>query len=73
MNEHVKVYSDSAIIINRIVQFLEGNRIHALTKDNVESARLAAFGASYFDVDLYVSKSDLKNAQNIINSYLDEQ
>ena len=73
MNEHVKVYTDSAIVINRIVQVLEDNNIHSLTKNNVESARVAGFGTSYFDVELYVYQSDLERAQSIIKSYLAEQ
>ena len=73
MDEHVKVYTDSAIVINRIAQVLTDNNIHSLTKDNVESARVAGFGTSYFDVDLYVYKSELESAENIIKAYLDEQ
>jgi hypothetical protein len=73
MNEHIKIFSNSAIVINRIVQLLEDNKIHSLTKDNVESARLAGFGTSYFNVDLYVYKSDLGIAENIIKSFLSKK
>lgn len=73
MNEHIKVFTNSAIVINRIVQLLDDNEIHSLTKDNVESARLAGFGTSYFDVELYVYKSDVEKAENIIKSFLDKE
>lgn len=73
MNDHIKIYTDSAIVINRIVQILADNNIHALTKDNVESARLAGFGTSYFDVELYVQQSDAERAESIIKSFLDSE
>lgn len=73
MNEHIKVYTDSAIVINRIVQILANNKIHSLTKDNVEAARVAGFGTSYFNVDLYVYQSEFERAQNIIKSFLDKE
>lgn len=72
MKEHIKVLTNSAIVINRIVQLLDENNIHALTKDNVESGRLAGFGTSYFDVELYVYKSDLEKTQIIIQDFLDK-
>lgn len=70
MNDHIKIYTDSAIVINRIVQILGDNGIHALTKDNVESARVAGFGTSYFDVELFVQQSDIEKAQSIIKAFL---
>ena len=73
MDEHIKIYSNSAIIINRIVQILDDNKIDSLIKDNVESARVAGFGASYFDVDLYVRQSDSQKAQSIIQSFLESE
>jgi len=73
MNEHIKVLTNSAIVINRIVQLLEENKIQSLVKDNVESSKLAGFGTSYFDVDLYVYKSDVEKAQEIIKAALEEK
>ncbi|MFT6998464.1 MAG: putative nucleotidyltransferase [Cryomorphaceae bacterium] len=73
MNEHIKVLTNSSIVINRIVQLLEENNIQSLVKDNVESSKLAGFGTSYFDVDLYVYKSDVEKAQEIIKGALEEK
>lgn len=73
MNEHIKVLTNSAIVITRIVQLLEENKIQSLVKDNVESSKLAGFGTSYFDVDLYVYKSDVEKAQEIIKAVLEEK
>lgn len=73
MNEHVKIFTNSAIVINRVVQLLDENKIHSLTKDNVESGRLAGFGTSYFDVELYVYKTDVERAEKTIKSFLENE
>ena len=56
MKEQVKIHTDSAIVIDRIAHILKDADIHSLVKDNIESARLAGFGSSYSDVELYVDK-----------------
>jgi hypothetical protein len=71
MNEHVKILTNSAILINRIAQILDEEEIPSLIKDNVESARLAGFGTSANDVELYVYTSDLEKAKKIINTFLE--
>lgn len=69
MNEHVKILTDSAIVINRIVQLLDEEKIPSIVKDNVESARLAGFGTPSNDVELHVYKSDVNRAEMIIKSF----
>lgn len=73
MDEHIKIYTDSAIVINRMAQLLEESQIHSLVKDNVESSKLAGFGTSYFDVALYVYKSDYEKAEKIIKEMLEKE
>ncbi|GGD99725.1 putative signal transducing protein [Planktosalinus lacus] len=70
MSEHVRVLTDSAIVINRIVQLLDEEKIPSIIKDNVESARLAGFGIPSNDVDLYVDTSDVNSAEMIIKSFI---
>lgn len=70
MSEHVRVLTDSAIVINRIVQLLDEEKIPSIIKDNVESARLAGFGIPSNDVDLYVDSSDVNSAEMIIKSFI---
>ena len=72
MNKHIKIFTSSSIIINRIASILNQNNIQTLIKDNVESARLAGFGISSNDVELYVDNSDLESAQKIINEFKKE-
>ncbi len=70
MNEHVKILTDSAIVINRIVELLDEEKIPSIVKDNTESARLAGFGTLSNDVGLYVYKSDVNGAEMIIKSFI---
>ena len=69
MNERVKILTDTAIVVNRVVQLLDEEKIPSIVKDNVESARLAGFGTSSNDVELYVQKSDLDRAELIVESF----
>ncbi|MCR9153414.1 MAG: DUF2007 domain-containing protein [Bacteroidetes bacterium] len=68
MSEIVKLATNSAIFINRVAQLLQEEQIEYHIKDNVESARLAGFGASYYDVDLYVAEEDASKALAILES-----
>ena len=69
MDEHLKILTDSSIIINRIAFLLDQNNIPSMTKDNVESARLAGFGISPNEVALYVYSSDVERATKIIEEF----
>ncbi|NCT16958.1 MAG: hypothetical protein COZ75_07085 [Flavobacteriaceae bacterium CG_4_8_14_3_um_filter_34_10] len=70
MIEHVKVLTDSAIVINRIIQLLDEEKITSIVRDNVESARLAGFGTPSNNVELYVHKSDVERAELIIRPFM---
>ena len=69
MDKHIKILTSSSIIFNRIAFLLDQKNIATLIKDNVESARLAGFGTTQNDVELYVNNSDFKSAQKIIEEF----
>jgi len=69
MDKHIKILTSSSIIINRIAFLLDQKNIATLIKDKVESARLAGFGTTQNDVELYVNNSDFKSAQKIIEEF----
>lgn len=73
MNEHVKILTDSGIVVNRIVQLLDEQGITSIVKDNVESARLAGYGTFMDDVELYVKSEDISRAQMIIRSFQEKE
>lgn len=71
-NTHVKIFSDTAIITNRLSSLLEEKGIASFIKNNVESGRLAGFGTMASSVELFVLEEDLEKAQPIAESYLKE-
>jgi len=66
MPEHIRIMTDSAINVRSAAAILEENDIPTLIKDNVESARLAGFGTSPNEVDLYINSTDLEKAKHIL-------
>lgn len=71
MKEHIRILTDNSIFINRVSHILDENKIPSLIKDNAESARLAGFGTSSNEVELYVYQSDVEESKRIIKSILD--
>lgn len=72
MKEHVKLLTQTSIVINRLGAILEENNIPTMVKDNVESARVGGFGSSPNNVDLYVYRADLERAQKILLDFKKE-
>ena len=71
MKGHVRILTDSSIVINRISRILNGNEIPSLVKDDLESARLAGFGTPLNEIQLYVDEEDVDEAKRIIKSILE--
>ena len=67
MSEHIKLMTDSAIVINRKAQLLEEQGIASIVKNNTESARLAGFGSFSDDVELFVAETDVKKALELLS------
>lgn len=72
MEEYVKIWTDSAIVVNRVVQVLEEEGIPSRIRDHVESARLAGFGVTPDDVELHVLKKDIMQAKKIVSSFFED-
>lgn len=73
MKEHIKVYSGSAIVANRIHSLLEAAGIFTIIKDQVESGRLAGFGVPPNSIGLFVLKSEVEKANAIITTFEQEK
>tara|TARA_R110001632_G_scaffold130556_3_gene244659 strand:+ start:1859 stop:2089 length:231 start_codon:yes stop_codon:yes gene_type:complete len=69
---HVKIFSGTIILVNRLRSLLEEQNIGALTKDYHESARLGGFGAPINAVDLFILDSDLEKASKIVEDFKKE-
>lgn len=67
--EHVKIFSGTSIIVRGLQNILDDNQIGYVVRDNVESARLAGFGAQQNDIDLYVLQNDFSKAKTFVENY----
>ena len=70
--EHITVFSGSSIIVKGLQNRLDDHSIGSITKDRVESARLAGFGSDRNAVELLILKSDIEKAQSIVDAYKKE-
>ncbi|UAM98689.1 DUF2007 domain-containing protein [Polaribacter litorisediminis] len=68
-DEHVKLFTESNIIISGLKNLLENENISYLIKDKFESARLGGFGEQAASVEIHVLKKDLKEAKKILAAY----
>ncbi len=70
MSEYTKMLNADIVLINRLVFLLEEENIQTMVKNNVESAKIAGFGTSSNDIDLYIKTADFEKAEKIITTYL---
>ncbi|SED04998.1 Putative signal transducing protein [Tenacibaculum sp. MAR_2009_124] len=72
MEEYIRVYTGSGILINRLASLLKENDSRFIIKDEKESARLAGFGTTGDSVELHILNTDLEGAKNIIENFTKE-
>ncbi len=67
MDDYVKIFSGSFIIVQLVLDRLNGAGINAIVKDESESGRLAGFGSAIQGFqELYVSKDEVEYAVPIV-------
>jgi hypothetical protein len=67
MDDYVKIFSGSFIIVQLVLDRLKGAGINAIIKDESESGRLAGFGSAIQGFqELYVSKDEVNYAVPIV-------
>lgn len=71
-SEHLKVFTDISILVNRLHDLLKDQGIDSIVKDNVESARLGGFGTFQNTVELYILTTDVEAATPIIEKFKKE-
>ncbi|WP_166385574.1 MULTISPECIES: DUF2007 domain-containing protein [unclassified Polaribacter] len=67
--DYTKVFTDNAILVNRLHFLLNEASIKSRISDRVESARLGGFGVPTNSVELFVLNNDLEKAQSIIDLF----
>ncbi|MFV0247784.1 MAG: putative signal transducing protein [Tenacibaculum sp.] len=72
MNTYTKIFTGSAILVNKLSLLLREKDIRVIVKDNKESGRLAGFGTTGDAVELFVMDVDLNQAEIITQRFKEE-
>ena len=70
--EHIKAFTGTSILVNRLGYLLDQENIPSLVKNQHESARLGGFGSPMNSVELFIYKSDTEKAAVIIENFRKE-
>lgn len=69
MREHIKIYTGTSILINRLAFLLDQINIPSIIKDHQESGRLSGFGTLGYSSELFIFNSDIRKASDIIKIF----
>lgn len=72
MSNHVKLYSGTSILVNRLAYMLDEIGVSSIIKDNKESGRLAGFGTLGQSVDLLINEEDYERAKDSLDIFQKE-
>ncbi|WKD86059.1 hypothetical protein KCTC32516_01411 [Polaribacter huanghezhanensis] len=70
--EHIKIFTGTSILIDRLSYLLDKEKIPSLIKNHHESARLGGFGLAIDNIELFIYGSDLEKATPIIEEFKKE-
>lgn len=65
----MKIFSGSEILAMALKEKIEAAGIDVISKDNIQSARLAGFGNTDLAVELFIDESKYGKAYPIIEDY----
>ena len=65
----MKIFSGSEILAMALKEKIESAGIDVISKDNIQSARLAGFGNTDLAVELFIDESKYGKAYPIIEDY----
>lgn len=71
-SKHIKIYSGSSILINRLKSLLQDANITSIIKDNINSSQIAGFGPLGETIELLILNDDLDKANPIIEDFKTE-
>ncbi|SEL94688.1 Putative signal transducing protein [Aquimarina amphilecti] len=69
MKEHIKIYTGTSIMVNRLSFLLNEMNIPSIIKDYKESGRLAGFGVIEGSTELFISDDNRKKANEVIKNF----
>jgi|TARA_R110002124_G_scaffold253438_1_gene418865 hypothetical protein len=71
-NEHVKIFSGSSIIVNRLKSLLEEENISSIIKDHINMGKVTGFGPLGETIELFILNSDVEKAKPILDKYKEQ-
>lgn len=71
-DKHIKIFSDTSVVVSGLRSLLEENNIGCIVKDQTESGRLAGFGTPINSVEIYILESDWKQAKPVLEKFKKE-
>ena len=72
MSNHIKLYSGTSILVNRLAYMLDEIGVSSIIKNNQESGRLAGFGTLGQSVDLLINEEDYEKAKDSLDIFQKE-
>ncbi len=72
MKTHIKLFTGTSILVNRLAQLLEEQNIPSIIRNDEESGRLAGFGTFGDSVELLIFESDKEPALTILEEFRKE-
>lgn len=71
--DYIKVYTGSMVVVQLLIDKLQAIGISPIIKDEMESGRLAGFGASIpFQQELYVHQDEIDKTVPVVQAALAE-
>ena len=72
MKEHIKIFTGTSILANRLAFLLDEEGIPSIIKDDQESGRLAGFGTLGDSTELFIFNFDNEKAEEVIKKFKKE-
>ncbi|MFL0072287.1 DUF2007 domain-containing protein [Tenacibaculum maritimum] len=72
LQNHVRIFTGSAILVNRLKFLLDEINITSIINNGIEAGRLGGFGTLAESVDLYILKKDVALASSTIEKFQKE-
>ena len=70
--KHIKFYTGSSILVNRLQNLLKEVEINSIIKDHVNSGKMVGFGPLGQSIELFILNSDLEKANPILEKFIEK-
>ena len=71
-SKHIKLHEGSMVTLRALEHYLDRKKIPCYIKSFSESARLAGFGNTFSNNELYIYEEDTKESLEVLKIFLEE-